>query len=154
MIQSEIGISLASSIRINSDVRFNSLGSDPRRTAQERTFPPQSALSSETATQITRATPAGTLCQRNFPMSPILGEDIAWRNNASALTFEATPFRIRPVGSSSSKRAFALLRHASSGLHASPFCRFWRNWRKSLSRICHLSCIEGDVSGKQVVLEI
>ncbi|GIY25915.1 hypothetical protein CDAR_622101 [Caerostris darwini] len=152
--QSEISISLASSIRINSDGRFNSLSSDPRRTARDRMPPAQSGLSSETATRITRGSPAGTLCKRNFSMSLVLGGDVAWRNNASASTFEATPFRIRPVGSSLSKRAFVLSRHASSGLHASPFCRFWRNWRKTHSRICHLSCIGGDVSGKQVVLEI
>ncbi|GIY20550.1 hypothetical protein CDAR_577731 [Caerostris darwini] len=54
-------------------------------------------------------------------MSPILGGDLAWRNNASALTFEAMPFRILPVGSSLSKRAFVLSRHASSGLHSPPF---------------------------------
>ncbi|GIY20552.1 hypothetical protein CDAR_577751 [Caerostris darwini] len=87
MIQSENSISLASSIRINSDVPCNSLSSDPRHIARERTLPAQSALSSEMAKQITRASPAGTLCKRNFPMSPILGEDLAWRNNASALMF-------------------------------------------------------------------
>ncbi|GIY20551.1 hypothetical protein CDAR_577741 [Caerostris darwini] len=154
MIQSEINISLASSIRINSDVRFNSLSSDLRHTAPKRTLPAQSALSSETTTQITRGSRAGTLCKRNFPMSPILGGDLAWTNNARCFNVRGHAIQDSACGIFFIKTCVRALEACKFRIACVPSYRFWRGWRKSHSRICHLSCIGGNVSGKHVVLEI
>ncbi|GIX82638.1 hypothetical protein CEXT_28071 [Caerostris extrusa] len=89
-------------------------------------------------------------------MSPILGGDLAWRNNGPRVLqrFEATPFTgfgLNDLFIKTCVRAF--FGTCCSRLHASRFRVL--KLRKSDSRICHLSCIERDVFlGKQVALEI
>ncbi|GIY20554.1 hypothetical protein CDAR_577761 [Caerostris darwini] len=152
MIQSEISISLASSIRINSCVPCPWIRSSTYRSGENASCP-MSALVRDGHANHARE-PGRDIMQKEFS-----DESHSWWK--SCVEEQCECFNIQGHAIQDSACGIIFIKTCVRAFEACkfriasvPFCRFWRNWRKSHSRICHLSCIEGDISGKQVVLEI